>query len=79
MAVNIGNREAGRGGLEVKRLPGQPLAKLAEAWLERRKATPRSAGDAASRFKAWLTPFFGLGGVRAVYDRLIGEYVHDRW
>jgi integrase len=50
---------AGRAGLppDPKEVPA--LRELVKDWLKRRVATHRSARDDASRFRVWLTPFFG--------------------
>lgn len=59
LARIVGDLAARRGGLEVDRSGGQPIAELVEPWVERRRGTHRSAVDDASRFKVHLTPFFG--------------------
>lgn len=46
-------------GLPVVKPPAPPLAKLAEAWLERREKTHRSWRDDKSRWNKHLKPAFG--------------------
>jgi site-specific recombinase XerD len=46
-------------------------------WLERRRGTHRSAGDDTSRFKVWLTPFFGQMRVDEVTPAEIRRFVEQ--
>lgn len=48
-----------RHGIETEKAPAPPLAELAKPWLERRKATNRTADNDAIRWKLHLAPRFG--------------------
>jgi integrase len=69
---------AGRGGLDVERPPSPPLRELAEAWLERREKTHRSAKEDRWRWGKHLAPWFGHLQPEAVDAALMRRFIEAK-
>lgn len=70
--------QAGQAALPPDPKAAPTLRRLAEAWLERRKATHRSQRDDASRWRAHLAPVFGGLRPAEVDGSKVRRFIEDK-